>query len=257
MDESRPATAAPPDATPPEERPVQEVKPRRGRWRPRVPTAVLVTFAGIALTAWLLPAFTRQWEERQRALDLKTSLVTEISTTTGLAVTSAEAQFERYTGLPADYPWLIRPSLELRRIWLRGALPIEAKLRAYFDEDLLGHWNEYDRAMRSFLMIAGVEGLANKAHAQAEREGRPYSLVPIARTQIRHWLDDVRPMTPEDRRGLGDNLISQSPIYRSAAFQGLEAFVLDREAAFTNRLLTAHLRGFSTTRRDLIKDLLP
>jgi hypothetical protein len=33
--------------------------------RPRVPTSVVVTVLGAALTVWLGPAFTRQWEDRQ------------------------------------------------------------------------------------------------------------------------------------------------------------------------------------------------
>jgi hypothetical protein len=37
----------------------------------RVPTSLLVTLLGIALTAWLLPAFTRQWDDRQKAQELQ------------------------------------------------------------------------------------------------------------------------------------------------------------------------------------------
>ncbi len=32
----------------------------------RVPTPLIVTLLGIVLTAWLLPAFTRQWETARR-----------------------------------------------------------------------------------------------------------------------------------------------------------------------------------------------
>jgi hypothetical protein len=34
--------------------------------RRKVPTSLVVTLLGIALTAWLLPAVTRQWDDRQR-----------------------------------------------------------------------------------------------------------------------------------------------------------------------------------------------
>src|SRR6478672_11646487 len=48
----------------------------------RVPTALLVTLLGIALTAWLLPAFTRQWDDRQKALELKANAADDIATVT-------------------------------------------------------------------------------------------------------------------------------------------------------------------------------
>src|SRR5436305_1490816 len=36
----------------------------------RIPTSVVLTMLGIALRAWLLPAISRQWVDRQKARDL-------------------------------------------------------------------------------------------------------------------------------------------------------------------------------------------
>src|SRR3954465_14347156 len=60
-----------------------EKKPRLLR---RVPTSLIVTLLGIALTAWLLPAFTRQWDDRQKAHELKTALTSQIATATADAL---------------------------------------------------------------------------------------------------------------------------------------------------------------------------
>ena len=64
-----------------------------GKKRPllrRVPTSLVVTLIGIALTAWLLPAFTRQWDDRQKAHELKASIVTDMASATAQMVGEGE-----------------------------------------------------------------------------------------------------------------------------------------------------------------------
>src|SRR4051812_9873136 len=57
----------------------------------RLPTSVVVTLLGVALTAWLLPAFTKQWDDRQKAHELKTAIVTDIASATAGAMIGGEA----------------------------------------------------------------------------------------------------------------------------------------------------------------------
>src|SRR3982751_5368573 len=45
----------------------------------RLPTSLVVTLLGIGLTAWLLPALTRQWDDRQKAQEVKAALVREMA----------------------------------------------------------------------------------------------------------------------------------------------------------------------------------
>ena len=71
------------------ERPVETEKKKR--LFPRIPTSLLVTLLGIALTAWLFPAFTRQWEDRQKAADLKASILDEIARGTASAFAGADS----------------------------------------------------------------------------------------------------------------------------------------------------------------------
>jgi hypothetical protein len=56
----------------------------------RVPTSLVVTLLGIALTAWLLPAITRQWNDRQKAHELKAAVVAQIAAATARALTGGE-----------------------------------------------------------------------------------------------------------------------------------------------------------------------
>jgi hypothetical protein len=55
----------------------------------RLPTSLLVTLVGLALSAWLLPAITRQWDDRQKAHDLQASLVEDMSTASARALVAA------------------------------------------------------------------------------------------------------------------------------------------------------------------------
>src|SRR3954467_7064097 len=64
----------------------------RGRRRLRIPTSVFVTLLGIALTAWFLPAFTRQWDDRQKAHELKAALASQVAVATAKSMTRSREQ---------------------------------------------------------------------------------------------------------------------------------------------------------------------
>src|SRR3954447_9135903 len=74
------------DAHPPRAEAEPAKAPRR-----RVPTAVLVSILGIALSAWLLPAVTRQWDDRQKERELKAQIIAQMASSTAKAVVAGEA----------------------------------------------------------------------------------------------------------------------------------------------------------------------
>src|SRR5690348_6647810 len=57
----------------------------------RIPTPVVATLVGIALTAWLLPAFTKQWDDRQKAHELQTRMVADMASASAHALTGGDA----------------------------------------------------------------------------------------------------------------------------------------------------------------------
>src|SRR5262252_3189899 len=67
-----------------------EKKPLLRRIR-RPPTSVVMTLLGLALTAWLFPAVARQWDDRQKATELRASLVAQIASASAHALTGGEA----------------------------------------------------------------------------------------------------------------------------------------------------------------------
>jgi hypothetical protein len=115
------------------------------RWLrvPHVPTSVILTLLGIALTAWLLPAFTRQWDDRQKERELKAALVSDIASATAetLIATTKEARAlnEQIDGEPVPFD----PD-RLDAVWLRNNVMLDAKLHAYFAS------SDVDAALRDY-----------------------------------------------------------------------------------------------------------
>ena len=110
----------PPEPSETAEATAERAAPRR-RWK--VPTSIVVTFLGIALTAWLLPAFTRQWEDRQKSRELKADLIAQMSAATVKSVLaargythSAKSGSDREVRDAAENAWLLdNLQLEARR----------------------------------------------------------------------------------------------------------------------------------------------
>jgi uncharacterized membrane protein YcjF (UPF0283 family) len=69
----------------------------------RIPTSLLVTVIGIALTAWLLPAFTHQWNDRQKAQQLKAALAAQIAAATSQALIMSKQDARRTAELRATH----------------------------------------------------------------------------------------------------------------------------------------------------------
>ena len=75
----------------PAERARESVSPNAVR--PRlwwVPKTLLFTLFGAALSAWLIPAFTRQWQDRQKEREIKVALVSDIGDSTSDALVTSQ-----------------------------------------------------------------------------------------------------------------------------------------------------------------------
>lgn len=68
-------------------------KDQRGFWH-HIPTPVVLTIVGLVLSAWLLPAITRQWDDRQKAHAFQASLIEDMSAANARALVAAQDAFE-------------------------------------------------------------------------------------------------------------------------------------------------------------------
>jgi len=223
MDEVAPAAGA-----------AAEKKPRLLR---RVPTSLIVTLLGIALTAWLLPAFTRQWDDRQKAHELKTSLVTEMTAATaGVLVHSREA-------LTSEEPEkvLSRTSVD----WQLSSIRIEQKLRSYFyGTGITDTWHNFSSVVNYTL----ARLLGRDIEAELLRPAVRKTFASVHRGGV---VRDYR----RSMNYVADRL--NAPFPRSLEYTAVQRELLTVEERIAVRVLAADPTGYSTTAHDFFHDLIP
>src|SRR5918994_2749379 len=83
-------------------RPVEdEGGARLFRLLPRIPTPIVVAVLGLVLGSWFIPAFTRQWDDRQKAGELKAVIISKMASATGRALLEAHQSAVAVPGVPA------------------------------------------------------------------------------------------------------------------------------------------------------------
>ena len=239
-------------------------------WKIKIPTPILVTLVGITLSAWLLPAFTRQWDDRQKSQQLKAVLVTDMASATAEAVSSG--------GAGSGDPLNRQGRVTARRWWARS-LEIDARLQAQFGNSVVTGWEIYSFVVSKWLG-APLPQLATQANTafwsvnsaafgprfdrsspiwqsalnalmSVDQTRPPYPRQnPIARTM----RDVQRYMISELTRARGPEEPPGQTLAQDESFQtGLVIFESDLASA----VLRDHVAGYSTTSRDLIHDLVP
>ena len=266
--------AASPEAADPQERAEPQIhSSRRSWWRVKVPTSVVLTLVGIVLTAWLLPAFTRQWDDRQKARQLKAELVADMASATADAMIRTSA-FEPGTG----------GSMALRRraatSWALASVKIEARLRAYFPPDVVAAWQLYSYYLD--LRMAGLPIVQRNASLiralrwmmGTERSPGPHYPAPsiagsaLVTQEITRRLGSVHVSQHEFFSVPTEVLSTADPFDKSYAADirtgkdpvgdtERQAALLDFEERVADLVVEGHPTGYSTTWRDLVSDLLP
>jgi hypothetical protein len=252
------------DEAPPATDPAAERRSRR--WL-RVSKAVLVSFLGLAVTAWLVPALTRQWDDRQREHELKAAIVADMASSTARALVGGEAVW-------SDQPPTKQARKQIGDEWALSALEIEAKLRSYFPSSVVASWEVYSWAVDRFIDARHVSAAAalqdavtsetrldvhvsDAAAALLVRGENTYGRVPT--------FDGDNPTDKDNVDQLERMLSSYVTRYREeyeaqptlARWPALEKRVLGLEEAVADQILDSDAAGFSTTTRDLVNDLLP
>ncbi len=235
--------------------------PRRLRL-PRVPKGLVLTVLLTLLTAWLIPALTRQWQDQQRAQELKAGIVTRIGrdTTDALVLSSfiANGRFEpvRDPKRPFRLPMKVFNDLDLN--WERNRREISAQLEAYFsDDDIVKEWQSYGQLTRdTYFLITDREfnrrwtvtrlqrRLPARHRCNIESLREPFPTGTRART---------RPPTSAPQFTCEpDKLRNPRNNYFFVATALLEA-----KSDLTEEILHADPEGLSTDTGDLLHDLLP
>jgi hypothetical protein len=243
--------------------------PTRSRRWLRVPKAVLVTVLGLALSAWLIPAMTRQWDDRQKEHELKAAVVADMATATAQALVGGEAIWsgQHVTGQAAE---------QVKTRWALASLELEARLRTYFPASVVTGWDIYSWAVDRFIRARNVSAAAELQDAVTSGVRLDPSVADAAAYLL--VLDqNIVPPAPN----FGVDPSSKTPIsdranlkklrsmlsggierYQAAGlvfstWTALEKQLLGFEQALADQVLRSHAAGFSTTTRDLLHDLVP
>jgi hypothetical protein len=196
---------------------------------------LIVTLLGIALTAWLLPAITRQWDDRQKAHELKATLAADLASATARSLVEARAAARAL--VPGTAPQGLAATRRLNDMWLLDRLKIDAKLGAYFSPGAFtASWNDYDSAMRAAFVVA-------LAHFQLLNGTKTIARdLEISDRQLKRDLDEMR---------------CHNCLDLEYGFNDITDAVLAKEYTLVADISRAHVVGYSTTRRDLINDIFP
>jgi hypothetical protein len=141
-----------------------------------------------ALAALLFPWFTRQWQDRQKELALKQSLVDQIATSSTSVVrhgvSLVNGQVRAAGGQPGESPAEIYAVL--RNSWLIERASARSAIVTYFP-DLQSCWYRYERVIASFLGLVDrdlrkrkgkVEEIEGYVQAEPKDVCKPLSTLP-------------------------------------------------------------------------------
>jgi hypothetical protein len=195
------------------------------RVRLRIPRSLVLALLGIGLSSWLLPAITRQWDDRQKAGELKAILVTEMATATGRAVLDAQAYASANRGAsPAANAASVKE-------WSVASLEIRARLDAYFGPEAVDAWEVVTKYVNATLSRA----YRDKTHDAfiPGRLERSTTTAPGLENLYSKFYDDA-------------SLINE-----------LAVELLRQEQTVARSILAMDVRGYSTSWDDIVSDLVP
>jgi hypothetical protein len=209
--------------------------------RVRVPTSVVVTLLGAALTVWLAPAFTRQWEDRQDARDLQAGLAEQVVVSAFRTIRDGA----RLAHGQGEYDAILAQ-------WKEAGLTTEVKAKAYFAAPIVSRWRDVVQNVEYFLFVCQDIADARKDSA-FPRDGSAFE---SRHERIAKTLELLAP-TLEQADRTARSLASDTPSERAIGLEDVKSWPFAKVSAAADELLTAHPSGFSTTRGDLLDDLIP
>lgn len=124
---------------------------------------LVVLLVGAVLTGVLIPAFTRRWQNRQKELELKTQLVSELSET--IMEIMMSVQFihvaPNLKDKQVDLDRLQREFDQAYRNWEVRSAVLGTKLEAYFPATTIPtEWGEFSEIITDFYALEGTGGEA-------------------------------------------------------------------------------------------------
>jgi hypothetical protein len=199
-----------------------EAKSFQSELRSWLSSPLLVAVVAALLGSLLIPSITRNWQNHQKALEIQTGLVSDMSQSVSSAV--ANSRFIA-AGLVA------RPSSQqawndLYRDWTTSGASIGARIRAYFGPTVANDWQAYTYALTDFV---GLSVPSADRRSQVEEIYAYRNHLGGAKLTRRQWL------TLAGNPGSGDF---------ETAYAQLGRALLARQDELVQQVLASHVSGF-------------
>ena len=110
-----------------------------------------VLLLGALISGLLIPAFTRRWQNHQKALEIKTELVSDLSKSImGMVMATQFAHVGAKSQKQADFD-------QAYRDWEIASAVIGTKLQAYFpDTTIPTEWTAFSALVTAFYALEGI-----------------------------------------------------------------------------------------------------
>jgi hypothetical protein len=129
-----------------------------GRWLCSAP--LMIALVGAVFTVWLGPLLTRNWQNHQKSLEVRTGLVATMSDSITGAVLTAQyigtGLFAKHVRDPGE-----RVALRQRgwsqglREWRISSARIGTLLASYFPEEIVAGWDRFRTVVTDFYRLSG------------------------------------------------------------------------------------------------------
>jgi hypothetical protein len=200
-------------------------KPSRlAEWAKLLANPLLVTVVAAVLSGLLIPYVSRGWQNHQKALEVKTGLVTQMSeSSSGTVATSRFLAASLIAPTTDPQPiWN-----EAYRNWVTESSSIGARLQAYVSRQTGDRWRSFGYSVTDFLSLSVAPKSSNSREAQ---------------------INEINALLPKGLRFPAKEHAALAQPHATQEFQDAYADVSLRLAAWRDALvrqvLDAHISGF-------------
>ena len=130
---------------------------------------LLVTVVAALLGSLLLPEITRKWQDHQKALEIQTGLVSDMSTAVSGAVANSRFIAAGLVARSSSAPGAEQQAWNgVYRDWTTSSASIGAKLRAYFGPGVSADWQQFGYVVTDFVALSAQERANSGREQQVE-----------------------------------------------------------------------------------------
>jgi hypothetical protein len=141
------------------------------------PFVIAVVIA--VLVNLLIPSFTRKWQDHQKALEIKTELVSDMGESISDAVMSGRFISAGLVSRSSSDPRADQQAFnDGYRAWTTNNASIGAKIQAYFGSDLGSQWRSFANVVTDYFQLSATPG---SGRAEQVQEILSYSELPLVR----------------------------------------------------------------------------